>query len=129
MDYRKIKPKPDIRPSNTKLVGYPSTEIPTLGRCILKVEARGKVYPLTFMVVPGDAPALLGKDACVKLDLIQRNEINAISAETQYLFDHVLDDYPDLFDGIGTLPGKVHIKLRPDAEPVVETCRRVPFTL
>ena len=39
----------------------------------------------------------------------------------------MLDEYPDLFEGLGCLPGEVNIKLRNDVVPVVEPCRTVPF--
>ena len=38
-----------------------------------------------------------------------------------------MDEYEDLFKGLGCVPGEISIKLRPDAEPVVEPCRKVPF--
>ena len=38
-----------------------------------------------------------------------------------------MDEYQDLFKGLGCVPEEISIKLSPDAEPVVEPCRKVPF--
>ena len=38
-----------------------------------------------------------------------------------------MDEYQELFKGLGCVPGEISIQLRPDAEPVVEPCRKVPF--
>ena len=36
-------------------------------------------------------------------------------------------EFQDLFEGLGTLPGYHSIKVRQDAQPVVQPARRVPF--
>ena len=41
--------------------------------------------------------------------------------------EHIMDEYQELFKGLGCVPGEISILLRPDAEPVVEPCRKVPF--
>ena len=43
--------------------------------------------------------------------------------------DEIYNKYKDVFTGLGCLPGKHTIKLKKDAMPVVEPCRKVPFTL
>ena len=37
--------------------------------------------------------------------------------------EKIMDEYQDLFKGLGCVPGEISIKLRPDAEP----CRTMPF--
>ena len=41
----------------------------------------------------------------------------------------LLAEFPDLFEGLGCLPGEHCIVLNESATPVVETCRKVPFAL
>jgi hypothetical protein len=122
-DWKTLTPRPTIHPTDIRLQAYPNFQIPVMGKCVTDVQLKDRSYKVQFIVVPGKSPALLGRNACVKLDLVRR--VNVVSAAP---FDNVLDDYPDLFEGLGCLPGTVHIKLKPDAEPVVETCRRVPFS-
>ena len=43
---------------------------------------------------------------------------------------HIMQMYPDLFDGLGTIKNAVvHLDIKPDASPVVCAPRRVPDTL
>ena len=43
---------------------------------------------------------------------------------------HIMQLYPDLFDGLGTIKNPVvHLDLKPDASPVICSPRRVPDTL
>ena len=41
----------------------------------------------------------------------------------------ILDKYPDLFQGLGCLPGNHTIKLDPSVAPVVHPPRKVPVSL
>lgn len=121
-DWDNLDIKSQIHPAKTKLKGYYNSDIPVLGKCIVSIVHRGTRYPVQFVVVPGTAPALLGRNACEKLDLVKR--IHTVRIPSQ-----ILNEYQDLFAGLGCLPGEVDIKLRPDAEPVVQPCRTVPFQL
>ncbi len=38
--------------------------------------------------------------------------------------EHIMDEYQELFKGLGCVPGEISIQLRPDAEPVIEPCRK-----
>ena len=41
----------------------------------------------------------------------------------------IFDKYPDLFQGLGYLPGEHSIKIDPSVPPVVHPPRRVPVSL
>jgi len=42
----------------------------------------------------------------------------------------LIDKYPDVFDkSLGTLPGKVHLQVDPDAKPVVLLARKTPVSV
>lgn len=56
------------------------------------------------------------------LRMVQR--INALLTE-QKLFE----EYEDVFEGLGSLPGTHHIELQPDSKPVVHPPQRVPAAL
>ena len=48
--------------------------------------------------------------------------INAIESGS------ILDEFPEVFQGLGCLPGKYHISVDPSVPPVVRTPRRVPHS-
>jgi hypothetical protein len=122
-DLQRLQMRPKIHAANTKLEGYYGSAIPVVGKCLTRVQLRGKSYSVQFIVVAGEAPALLGRNACEKLGLVKRIRV------VDKPICNILDQYPDLFDGLGCLPGEVNISLRPDAEPVVDTCRNIPFKM
>ena len=63
---------------------------------------------------------LLGRSSCKNMGLIQG--INAIESGSD------LDEFPEVFQGLGCLPGKYHISVDPSAPPVVGPPRRVPHS-
>ena len=74
-------------------------------------------------VVHGLQTALLGRPAIEVLQLLAR--INAVTAKESYK-----TAYPNLFEGLGTLPGEYRIELQPDTQPfALNTARRVPLPL
>ena len=122
-DLQNLSIHPKIHVAHTKLEGYYGSEIPVVGKCLTRVQVRGKQYTVQFIVVAGEAPALLGRNACEKLGLVKRIRV------VEKPIGNILDKYTDLFNGMGCLPGEVNISLRPDAEPVVDTCRNIPFKM
>ena len=46
----------------------------------------------------------------------------------QEVFKLDLDEFPEVFQGLGCLPGKYHISVDPSAPPVVGPPRRVPHS-
>ena len=40
-----------------------------------------------------------------------------------------LEEYKDVFEGLGNLPGEHRIKLKENAAPVIEACRKIPISL
>ena len=74
----------------------------------------------------GQSP-LLGLRACQELSLIKfvRN-VDTSDVITQ---SSILDEFNDLFEGLGELEGEHHIEVNPEVKPVIHPPRKVPFTL
>ena len=83
---------------------------------------RGERYQVCFQVVDGDYMPLLflGRSSCENMGLIQR--INAIESVS------ILDEFPEVFQGLGCLLGEYHISVDPSVPPVVHPPRRVPHS-
>ena len=72
--------------------------------------------------------AVLGLNACQSLNLIQ--VVMNIEGEKKFLDKKtILEQYPDVFSGMGCVPGEVHIKLKPGIEPTIHPPRKVPLAL
>ena len=80
----------------------------------------------TVYVVESLARPLLSRSAAVKLNLISRLcELTTADYKTK-----VMCDYPQLFEGLGTMKDEYTIKLNDDAKPFALTVpRKVPMPL
>ncbi|GBM63522.1 Uncharacterized protein K02A2.6 [Araneus ventricosus] len=112
--------------TNITLVSYGNFKLNPEGELILNcsVNQYHKV-PLKFVVVNVSSRPILGLSACQKLNLIKKIEqVETISK------DSIMDQYSEVFKGLGEFPGKpYHIEIKSEIKPVINTPRRVPQSL
>ena len=94
--------------------------IKPVGKCELPCWVHGEKYQVCFQVVDGNYVPLLGRETSEKMELVQR--INAVK------YNSILDEIPEVFQGLGCLPGKYHININPSVPPVVHPPRRAPHS-
>lgn len=88
------------------------------------------IESIEFVIVDGECfRPILGLQACVKLDLIQRkycvNEIlNFIENKEQFI-----EKYKKLFNGCGRIPGLQTICIRPNSIPKINYRKKIPFAI
>ena len=71
---------------------------------------------------------LLGARTAQQMDLITIHYDNiAATEDIPNTKDAVIRRHADVFNGLGKMPGKVHLHVDPDIEPVVMPPRRVPL--
>ena len=68
-DLKHLKPVPKVHKTSVSLRGYDGGEIPVIGWCVAKVCHKGNVAKISFIVVSGKKPAILGVDTCERLGL------------------------------------------------------------
>ena len=78
---------------------------------------------VTFFVVEAEVESVLSGNTCVKLGLLKR--VYQIVHREASLKKVELEDYPEMFKGLGCLPGRCHIQLKEGANPVVHPPRKV----
>ena len=117
--YDKITKK-SLQSSTARLESYSKTCIRPVGKCELPCWVRGKRYQVCFQVVGGNYIPLLSRSSCKNMGLIQC--VNAIES------DSILDEFPEVFQGLGCLPGIYHISVDPFVVRVVHPSRRVPHS-
>ena len=120
-DFNSLQHRPHLRQTQVKLTAYNGEDIPVKGQAVLAVKHRGHTQRALFVICPGKVQPILGRKMCDDMGLVKR----VLAVEQKE--DKILDEYQDLFKRLGCVPGEINIKLRPDAEPVVEPCRKVPF--
>jgi hypothetical protein len=139
--FRKIKGAPPLQKTLVKLTSYNGSDVPVRGKCKLSVEYKLHDYELEFIIANVKTEPILGADASVKLGMLKRiysvNQDQVEQPEEIPKFvpketsdDTILNEYPDLFEGVGCIKGVTHhVNLRDDAVPVVYPPRRVPESL
>ena len=109
---------------------YNGTEIHQFGLVSFPCRYKENWVESDFYVVDTNSPAILGLSSSRQMKLISLN--CAVRSEPER---HISDKrdlqtkYPDRFEGIGKFPGKHHLVVREDAQPVVHSPRRTPIHL
>lgn len=111
------------------LVDYNKNKIKTFGLASIKcIDLKAKIENIiTFVVVDDNCTPILGLKSCVDLGLINRADINKISLpDTSLTF---IEQYRDVFNGLGKFPGESKIFLKPDSQPKLHYRKRFPQSL
>ncbi|RXN11580.1 Retrovirus-related Pol poly from transposon [Labeo rohita] len=123
--FDRLKAQCKLLPTKHSLTGYGGQVLTVEGTCALPCRYKDRETLMNFYIVNTQAPPVLGLKACLDLDLIKLVlSVNALKEDKS-----IMEEYPDVSDGIGLFPGECTIHLKPDATPVVYPPRRVPLAL
>ena len=118
---------------NITLEMWNKRKMKALGVCklVLLNPKTSEQYLVKFVVVQEELTPLLSRKAAEKMKLIT---VNYEGFQSVRVVDEVPCDIPAFFPSVfnqelGTLPGTVHLILKPDAEPVVRGPKRIPVEL
>ena len=122
-----IKQKPQLIATGTKLTAYGAAQVPVKGKCVLEIEqtADRKTEVEFFVVKAPNAKALIGLQTCQNLELISINQISEIQEKKA----DIIEDYKDVFTGLGLVEGEYHIELQKNAKATIQPPRKVPLSL
>ena len=124
-----------------KLQAYNGSEIVQVGKIEMQLRfGESSDWTVTeFFIAETPGPIIMGKKTSQILRIITINSMSEmtirvmhnITQETVGIPDKesLLELYPDRFMGLGKFPGKYHIDMKPDAEPVIRPPRRYPIHL
>ena len=106
------------------LYGPARTPLKVIGQLEGELSHQGKTTNQPVYVVKDLKTNLLGLPAILALDLVARVE------ETVETLPHIVERYPTLFQGLGSLGEPYDIQLKPDAQPyALFTSRNIPLPL
>ncbi|KAJ8019063.1 hypothetical protein HOLleu_42586 [Holothuria leucospilota] len=112
-DYQTLRSKPRLHKVQATVNSYGGAKIPILEKCRATVSHKGSKYELAFMIVAEKDQPILGLQACEKLNLIQR--VCTVETEeqlTDQTYAQLLNEYSDVFQGLGCLQYLGSTKLR-----------------
>ncbi|XP_052746964.1 uncharacterized protein LOC128199832 [Bicyclus anynana] len=111
-----------LKPFIKRVQSFTGNDIPILGAGDLTLSHESKLYDLTFVVADFNCQNILGLKGCIALHLI--NRVNAVC-----VYDKYKSRYPELFNGLGKLPGRYTISINDNIEPVICPPRKIPLGL
>ena len=130
-DYKSLRPTPLLRPTKTVISGFGVKEAtPLLGQFSTLLKFRGISCQADIHVIKNPEKP---RETCKRLKLLSANthSVNHISnsdAQTPLPTLKLLEDYTDLFNGLGKLKEKkVHLHIYENIPPIAQRYRRVPF--
>ena len=127
---------PKLQPSDAPLKSYSGHMIDTVGMVYLPCVYKGQMTSVKFYIVDGDVQSVLGAKTCQTMGLVKR--IHTVSPrsilmhagiEHNALPDNIEEAYPDLFKGLGCLPGRHSIKIDKSVMPVIHPPKKIPIAL
>ena len=110
-----------LKDSNVKLKLYDGTILTPRGQNKIQCRYKDKSLDLLFQVVEGPLVPLLSAEACEQLGLLQMNF--ALYEE------NLISKFPEVFQGLGCLPGSYEIATDPSIPPVKHVPRKVPVSM
>ena len=123
-----------IEPTNMLLKSFGGHQLDTVGKCLLdtKVNQSKGTTSLEYYVLRNDVKPLLGLDSCLELELISLNnkvEQMGHSVDEVQAKPGLLDEFQDVFKGLGCVEGEYNIKLKANSRPSIQPQRNVPLRL
>ena len=110
-----------LKDSNVKLKLYDGTILQPRGQNKIQCRYKDKSLDLLFQVVEGPLVPLLSAEACEQLGLLQMNF--ALYEE------NLISKFPEVFEGLGCLPGSHEIATDSSIPPVKHVPRKVPVSM
>ncbi|XP_055923337.1 uncharacterized protein K02A2.6-like [Eupeodes corollae] len=135
--------------SSTRVMTFSGEQLPVIGCSMLDCLYKDKQYSILFHVLDLKCHAVLGLDPCIKLKLINKvdeirlaciNKSNSkFSAYSKNVLDinssksvsckSILENYSEVFSGLGLLKNICHLKLQTNITPTIDCPRKIPFAL
>lgn len=135
-EFNSLKERPALKESQVKLTAYAGSEVPVYRQFIADIRHKGETYKSLFIVSNVVVQPIIGIDMCEKLNLVKRvwtviedKEEKTRKPSEDKESEAILEEFKNVFAGFGTLPGEHTIRLKENAVPVVEACRKVSFAL
>ena len=123
--YNNLRRGPPLTKKNTVLISFSKHRLKPCGEVVLSTKYKDNVEDVKFFVVEAEVESVVSGNICVKLGLLKR--VRQLTSNTPLASTTVeLDDYPELFNGLGCLPGTYRIELAEGATPVVHSPRKIP---
>ena len=125
----------DITQTIKVLSMYNGTSVKPIGHCKVKMASPRDLrrYLVNFEVLPNSSTPILGSKAIQQMKFIkvlQEKNIGGPQAEQAVVTkESPLEQYTQVFEGIGCMPGNYHLTIDSSVKPVVHPPRKIPLSI
>ena len=129
--FHELNIKHPLLPPETQLSSYTGNPLNVRGTINLNCRYKAKQIETLFYLVETSRTPLMSLKTSLDLSLIQLiYSIDNPGGQNEICTkEQIMCEYPDLFKGVGLIPGDVELHLKPDAIPVINAPRRIPVAL
>jgi hypothetical protein len=132
--YDSMVKKPPLQPSRTKIFGFGNQPVQAVGCIELPCVYKQRKYVISCEVVQARVPNVLSLNDSVRLNLVRRvDQVQKLPMSIEKCkypsSQKVIEEYIDVFQGVGKVPGKVALKINKDITPVAHPPRPIPLAL
>ncbi|PFX34826.1 Uncharacterized protein K02A2.6 [Stylophora pistillata] len=118
-----------LKPCQKEIVSYTGDRRKIAGKATLPVWSRGQRRSMEFNILDGDYQPILSLNTSLNLGFVSLHNCDVLALHVKCPKASLLEEYEDVFDGLGALPGAYKIAIDEQAQPVVHAPRRVPVAL
>lgn len=125
----------EIKPTSVLLTSFGGHSLDTIGMCYINTKS-SKAQSSTlieYYIVANNVKPLLGLESCLQLGLISINQgvdkigVNVVDRVQQK--SDILDEFEDVFQGLGCVDGEYEIQLDKSVPPIIQGQRNIPMRL
>ena len=125
--YSKFARSVPMKPTNSVLTGFGNSKVWPMGIVVLTHTSGAERHAVSFYIVDNIKSAILGQDACDRLKLVSRHDIDEVE-KGQFTKEDLLSEYSAVFNGTGKFAKEYHIETSSEVKPCIKQQRRIPYT-
>ena len=127
-EYQRIQ-APPMEETQTVLCAFGKNKIYPLGTVTLECTTlKGHTDDLLFYVTEGQGMAIIGDQACEKLNLVKRIDTCMVT-RSPLTMETMSSEYADVFTGVGMYERVYDMQLKSGAEGVIQGQRKIPYAV
>ena len=116
-----------LRKCNKSIVSYTGERQQIAGKINLRVWHKRSTQTLTFNVIDGEYQPILSLNTSIALGIVTLQYCDVLSLTVLSRSNAILEEFKDVFEGLGELPGDYKIITDETVKPKVHPPRRVPI--
>ena len=116
-----------LRPCKKVIVSYTGQRRTITDKASLPIWQGTRRKTLNFNIIEGNYQPVLSLNSCINLELVKLRDCEILAL--YWHVDDPIEEYKDIFGGLGELPGEYRIITDDSVQPKVRPPRRVPVAL